>query len=102
MTEKRSGDPTSGRQEDDDRKTAARKVGAARFVPMAAGFQTAVVVPGALGSGPPQPEPEERWTLAPGRHDRPTPDADEDVEAAPRGPWPDGPPADPPPLDTAD
>lgn len=50
---------------------------------------TILAVPHALTSGPPQAEPEERWTLGPGRKppagDAPPPD-DEAVAAVPVAP----------------
>jgi hypothetical protein len=57
MTDKKTGDP-----KDDDRPAGRR-----RFVPVTGTYGTEVVVPGPLTAGPPRPEPEERWTLAPVR-----------------------------------
>ena len=56
MAEKKTGDPK------DDEQPA----GGARFVPVAAMYGVQTTVPAPLTAGPPQPEPEERWTLAPG------------------------------------
>lgn len=67
MAEKRTGDPKDGTQQ----------VGGGRFVPVAGAYGTEVVVPGPLTAGRPKPEPDERWTLAPGHRRRPAPDADE-------------------------
>jgi hypothetical protein len=40
-----------------------------------------MLMPRALDSGPPQPEPEERWTLGPQRPPVPAPVAEPDYEA---------------------
>jgi len=70
MAEKKTGDPKDG----------PPHVGGARFLPIAAPrSHVAIVVPGPLTAGPPQPEPEERWTLAPGH--RPERPAGEDGDA---------------------
>jgi len=59
MMNQKTGDPRDGEQHD----------GGARFMPVGCGFgESAVVVPAPMTCGRPQPEPEERWTLAPGRH----------------------------------
>jgi hypothetical protein len=69
MAEKKTGDPKDGTQQ----------VGGGRFVPVAGAYGTEVVVPGPLTAGRPKPEPEERWTLAPGH--QPGAPADEEGEA---------------------
>ena len=55
------------------------------MVPDPQGF--GVVIPGPLTSGPPQPEPEERWTLAPGHASVPVkaPEPDADALSEPPG-----------------
>jgi hypothetical protein len=76
MAEKKTGDPKDGEQH----------VGGARFMPVAAPLShIAIVVPGPLTAGRPKPEPEERWTLGPGRRPEPPggPDVDPAVESAP-------------------
>jgi hypothetical protein len=79
MTRERTGDPKDGDQHD----------GGARFVPVAGSFGTAAVIPEPITAGPPQPEPEERWTLAPGhRPAAPGSTVDEPVEGVVAGPDP--------------
>ena len=76
MAEKKTGDPRDGEQH----------VGGAQFVPIAAPIShIAIIVPGPLTAGRPKPEPEERWTLAPGHHHGPATDANGEApaEAAP-------------------
>jgi hypothetical protein len=51
-----------------DPKDRGRHAAGARFVPVAAGYGTEAIVPAPLNSGPPRPEPEERWTLGVGHH----------------------------------
>jgi hypothetical protein len=90
MAHKKTGDP----------KDEEQPVGGARFVPVTGTYGTEVVVPRPLTAGRPKPEPEERWTLAPGhRSDAPTDESDEaPAESAPvepvkgtvTGPAPDG------------
>lgn len=76
MAEKKTGDP----------KDDAQHVGGGRFVPVAL-HGIGVVLPGPLSAGRPKPEPEERWTLGPGRHHEPAPEADETpAEPAPLEP----------------
>ena len=53
MAQDKTGDPRDREQ----------RTGGARFVPAAAGYGTEAIVPAPLNSGPPRPEPEERWTL---------------------------------------
>lgn len=53
MSNQKTGDPRDGEQHD----------GRARFA--FSGPTTGAFVPGPVTSGLPQPEPEERWTLAP-------------------------------------
>jgi hypothetical protein len=74
VTKEKTGDPRDGEQHD----------GGARFMPVGCGFgESAVVVPAPMTCGRPQPEPEERWTLAPvrrkeppaGAHDEPAPES---------------------------
>ncbi len=43
----------------------------------------AIIVPGPLTAGRPKPEPEERWTLAPGHHHEPAADASDEAPAEP-------------------
>ena len=69
---KKTGDPKDG----------AQHVGGGRFVPVAL-HGIGAVLPGPLTAGPPKPEPEERWTLGPGR--RPEPPAGPDVDPAVEG-----------------
>jgi hypothetical protein len=72
MANKKTGDPRDGAQHD----------GGARFMPVGCGFgETAVVVPAPLTCGRPQPEPEERWTLAPVRRTEPTAGSDDEPAA---------------------
>ena len=72
MANKKTGDPRDGEQHD----------GGARFMPVGCGFgETAVVVPAPMTCGRPQPEPEERWTLAPGRRTEPTAGSDDEPAA---------------------
>lgn len=59
-----------------DPKDRDQHAGGARFVPVAAGYGTEAIVPAPLNSGPPQPEPDERWTLGLGRHSGRPPQAD--------------------------
>lgn len=75
MTQKKTGDP----------KDREQHGGSARFVPVAAAYGTMAIVPGPITSGPPQPEPEERWTLAPVRRPEPPagPDGDGVAEGVP-------------------
>ena len=75
VAEKKTGAPRDGEQH----------VGGARFMPIAAPIsRIAIIVPGPLTAGRPKPEPEERWTLAPGHHHEPATEADEaPVEPAP-------------------
>lgn len=61
MADKRTGDPKDG----------AEHVGGGRFVPVAGVYGTEVMLPGPITPGPPKPEPEERWTLAPGHRAEP-------------------------------
>jgi hypothetical protein len=68
MTREMTGDPRDGDQHH----------AGARFVPVAGSFGTAAVIPGPITAGPPQPEPEERWTLAPIHRPEPTIPADDD------------------------
>jgi hypothetical protein len=74
MAQKKTGDPRDGEQH----------VGGARFMPIAAPLSSvAIVVPGPLTAGRPKPEPEERWTLAPGRRHESPADADGEAPADP-------------------
>jgi hypothetical protein len=83
MTREKTGDP----------KDREQQAGGATFVPVAATFGTMAIVPGPLTAGPPQPEPEERWTLAPGHHpaaagpptDQPDEGVDDDPDATEPG-----------------
>jgi hypothetical protein len=70
MAKAKTGDPKDGEPHS----------GGARFMPVGAGYGTEAIVPGPMTAGPPRPEPEERWTLAPVR--RPGPPAGEDDDAA--------------------
>jgi hypothetical protein len=56
------------REKTGDPKDHEQHTGGARFIPVTGSYGTAAVIPGPMTPGPPQPEPEERWTLAPGRH----------------------------------
>lgn len=76
MAEKRTGDP----------RDEAQHVGGRRFVPVHGVYGTAVIVPGPLTAGPPKPEPEERWTLAPGRHEDAPTEGDAPPDAGPGEP----------------
>jgi hypothetical protein len=78
VTKEMTGDPKDGHQHD----------AGARFVPVAGSFGTAAVIPGPMTAGPPQPEPEERWTLAPIRRAEPPIPASDD-------PDPEGVPVEP-------
>ncbi len=69
MTKGKTGDPGDHEQH----------AGGARLVPVAGTYGTEVVVPGPLTAGRPQPEPEERWTLAPGHASDPLDDVDDDA-----------------------
>jgi hypothetical protein len=80
VTKEKTGDPRDGEQHE----------GGARFMPVGCGFgETAVVVPAPMTCGRPQPEPEERWTLAPGhRPAAPGSTVDEPVEGVVANPEP--------------
>jgi len=67
MAQKKTGDPRDGEQH----------VGGGRFMPVHGMYGVEVVLPGPLTVGRPKPEPEERWTLAPGHHHEPATEADE-------------------------
>lgn len=73
MAEKKTGDPKDGR----------KHVGGGRFVPVAGVYGTSVVVPGPLTAGRPKPEPDERWTLAPGHRHGSAPEAGGEAPAEP-------------------
>lgn len=73
MAQKKTTDPKDGEQH----------VGGRRFVPVAGAYGTEAVLPGPLTAGRPKPEPEERWTLAPGHHHEPAADASDDAAAEP-------------------
>jgi len=77
MAERKTGDPKDGQQH----------VGGRRFVPVAL-HGIGVVLPGPLTAGRPKPEPEERWTLGPGRRPEPPagPDVDPEAEGVPLEP----------------
>jgi hypothetical protein len=79
VTDKKTGDPKDGEQH----------VGGRRFMPIAAPLsRIAIIVPGPLTAGPPKPEPEQRWTLGPGRRPEPPvePGVDRAVEGVPLEP----------------
>jgi hypothetical protein len=72
MAEKKTGDP----------KDETEHVGGRRFVPVHGMYGVAAVMPGPVTAGTPRPEPEERWTLAPGRRHEPGTGADEEPVAS--------------------
>ena len=73
MTRDRTSDP-EGR---------SRHAAGARFVPVAGLYGTEAIVPAPLDSGPPRPEPEERWTLGVAQHlERPPEDGADGDRAA--------------------
>ena len=43
-------------------------------------FGTVLAVPRALGHERPKPEPEQRWTLGPGRHEEPDAEGEPDSQ----------------------
>jgi hypothetical protein len=76
MTAKKTGDP----------KDAPNAASGARFVPVTGTYGTEVIVPGPLTAGRPKPEPEERWTLGPGRHPEPDDEPGSEAPALPSEP----------------
>lgn len=73
MDRKRIGDPKDG----------AKPAGERRFVP---GHGMGFLVPSPITAGRPKPEPEDRWTLGPGRREEPPEGDKRPGAAAPAGP----------------
>jgi hypothetical protein len=73
MKTEKTGDPKDGEEH----------AGGGRFVPVTGTYGTEVVLPGPLTAGPPQPEPAERWTLAPGHRTADEAGRDDALVAAP-------------------